>query len=373
MKGAQIMSIEKRSGNTWRFTITKDGQTYRNTFVGTEKKAINAHEAFKVDVLRGEIGINESMKFGELAQMVMDEYVKKKLKYASQQIYRVNYNYHILPFFGDMKLGKINAFLIQKFTNDMACKYMPNTVDKALSVLRTTLTFAVKWGFLKDNPYKFIEKPKKPSRKIDQLLSDEQIKTLFMAYEQDENLCHKSIFYLAIGCGLRNSEIRALTETDIDFINSTININKQDGYYLKDGKIIRGSVDPKTAGSKRKIYAPNFVMDCLKQYIKTLPELPTSKQLYYNPKTGRAVTKDYLTKYFSKVLSKNELPQIRFHDLRHMHATLSINNGGNITAIAKRMGHSQISTTLDVYTHAIESADKGTADILESVFKKANG
>lgn len=372
------MSIENRGENKWRFRIRKDGQSYSMNFYGTEKEAIKEHKKFEVDILRGDVGLNENMKFGELAQKVLDEYVRTKLKYRTQEIYKQNYNLHILPVFGNMKIGSIKPYTLQKFFNDMAKQYKPLTVEKAATVISVTFEKAVAWGFIKESPYSHIELPKKERKNMNELLSMDQIEKLFAYYDTETNLLHKSAFYLAACCGMRNSEIRALEETDIDFINGVISVNKQDGEYINEfGQLVTGDTTTKTESSVRKIYAPDLVMDCINQYIKSMPFKNAKGKLFFNAQTGKPITKHCLSKRFKTVAFGLGLPEdFRFHDLRHLHATLLINSGATSASVAKRMGHSKITTTLDTYTHSIDTVDRTTGNLIEEVIigikKRAN-
>lgn len=365
------MSIEKRGNNKWRFRITKDGQKYTKTFDGTQAEAKRAHKEFLIDVERGQIGTNENMKFKELAQLVHDEYVKIHCRIRTQEIYQSNYNNHILPIFGEMKISNIKPLHIQKLVNEMGKIYKSSTISSCMSVLSRTFDMAEKWGLLKESPYRHIDLPKRRKNNNTELLSIDEIKKLLDLYENESNLMHKSAFYLAIGCGLRNSEIRALTLDDIDFKNNIINVNKQIGQYRdKNGQIIEGEIPTKTEGSTRKIYAPNFVMETLKQYIDNLPYLPMSKQIFWSHLTRKPISKHCLSKRFTNLLKNNDLPNIRFHDLRHLQATLLIHSGVDIQAISNRLGHSQIRTTLDVYTHGIDEIDRQAVSKLEGAISE---
>lgn len=197
----------------------------------------------------------------------------------------------------------------------------------------------------------------------------DEIEKLVDYYMKDENdLMHKSAFCLAIGCGLRNSEIRALTTDDIDFNTGIINIDKQIGETIKDGVKVTGYISTKTPSSVRKIYAPKFVLDSLDEYIKSLPYIPISKQIYWSPETNKPITKHCLSKRFTSIIRKLGITTIRFHDLRHLQATILINSGANIKAVSKRMGHSKVDMTLNTYTSTIDSVDKKLAEQFNETF-----
>lgn len=355
------MSIEKRGENKWRFRIRKDGQNYTMNFFGNEKSAIKAHKEFEVDILRGNVGLNENMLFAELCQKVLDDYVRASgLKLNTERIYITAYNLHLLPVFGACKIGSIKTYSIQKFINDLTKKFKKNTVTSISSVLSVTFKKAVEWGFIKKSPYQNIKMPKQ-ANSITELLTLAQLETLFGYYDSEPNLMHKSAFYLAAYLGLRNSEIRALSLNDIDFDAMTISVNKQYGQ-IRDvnGNIINTDIDPKTNGSNRVIYAPKLVMDALACYIDSCSYELTDK-IFINPCTMQPVTTHCFSKRFTSVVKQLGLPTIRFHDLRHIHATLLINSGVDVLNVSKRLGHSKVDTTLNVYSHTIRDVDKQIA------------
>lgn len=149
-------------GNVWRFRIMKDGIPYTKLFEGTEKKAKEAHEAFKVDVKRGNVGTNENMKFNELCQLVTDQYVKVNCKYSTVEFYKNTYNTHLLPFFGDKKLSSIKPLHIQQFVTHLSeLDLAPSTVSNNLSCLKKTFEMAVKWELIIKNPCMYVDRPQK--------------------------------------------------------------------------------------------------------------------------------------------------------------------------------------------------------------------
>jgi len=199
----------------------------------------------------------------------------------------------------------------------------------------------------------------------------DEIRKLFEIYAKETNLMHKSAFYIAICCGLRNSEIRALITDDIDFQNNTISVNKQIGQKRQsDGTIKEDVITTKTTSSTGIIYAPQFVMDILKQYISELPYIPITKQIYWSHLTKKPITKHCLSKRFTHTLENNDLTLIRFHDLRHLQATLLIGAKVDVQTVAKRMRHSNARTTMDTYIHSIDTIEKKSVTDLENFIEE---
>lgn len=363
------MSMDKR-GDTWRFRIRKDGKTYSKTFKGTEKQAQKAHDLFRLEIERGDIGTNENMRMDELCSLVYKDYVLHNCKASTQRIYKQNYNAYILPKLGTMKLSSIKPIHIQQLVNEMAKTLKPNTIGNCMGCLGKTLSLAEKWQLIKESPYRHIELPKASKTNHAELLSLEEIKLLLQHFSTETNLLHKAAFYLAIGCGLRNSEVRALTTEDIDLEHGILTIDKQLAEIRNElGEIVEGISSPKTTSSIRKIYIPNFIISILNEYINSLPFVPPSKQIFYSLATGKPISKHCLSKRFRYTCEAIGITPIRFHDLRHLQATLLIHSNINVQAISKRLGHSDVQTTLKVYTHSLDAVDKEVATSIDTTFQ----
>lgn len=373
------MSIDKRGERTWRFRVKHNRQLYTTTYEApptltlkqAEKEANKQHNIFKSDVIAGRVNLTKNITMNQLADTVYKEYVLIKLKVNTQRVYETAYNKYILPEFGAMDLKDIKPIHIQKFANKLSKTLKPNTVSNILACLSKTLGFAEKWEMIEISPYRNIEYERASTCNNNELLSLEQLEKLIYYYNNYEtNLMHKSAFYLAIGCGLRNSEIRALTTNDIDFKNGIINVDKQAGLIRNEkGELEDATTSTKTPTSKRKIYAPQFVLDCLDEYISTLPYIPISKQIYWSHITRKPISKHCLSKRFTALLKQLELPSIRFHDLRHLQATILIQSGANVKAVSKRLGHSKVDITLNTYTNTIDAVDKKIAEQFNETFK----
>ncbi len=466
------MAMDKRGDRTWRFRVNHNRKTYTMNYTAplylTDKQALKAaekeHMIFKANVISGKEALIDNITMQQLADVVYKEYVVVKLRVNSQKAYQNAYAKYIIPEFGVMNIKDIKPIHIQKFANKiskelkprtvklvLAClrayaKYIipefgvmnikdikpihiqkfankiskelkPRTVKLVLACLRRTLSLAEKWEMIELNPYRGIQVDSDIENTNKELLSLDEIKILVNYYETEEkSLMHKLAFYIAIGCGLRNSEIRALTIDDFDFENNTIDINKQLAsirdtlmhklaFYIAigcglrnseiraltiddfdfenntidinkqlasirdtDGNIYEDNAPTKSASSTRKIYASQFVMKCAKEYIKSLEVCPISKQLFFNHTTQKPILDRCLSAHFREVVNKLGLPPLRFHDLRHLQATLLINNGANVKSVSKRLGHSKTDITLNTYTSTLDVVDKQIAESFDKIF-----
>ena len=128
-----------------------------------------------------------------------------------------------------------------------------------------------------------------------------------------------------------------------------ININKTLSYLNGEGQII---ADTKNESSKRIIYANEVI-------INLISSLPKKDDFIFNKEHI-----DDITKWFNRFLKRYNLKHMRFHDLRHTHATLLISNGINMKVVSSRLGHSSINTTLNLYTHTLSEDDKIASNII---------
>lgn len=362
------MSMECRGENKWRFRIRKDGVNYTQNFYGTEKEAEKAHKIFEVDIMKGNIGINENILFRDFVELYNKEYMVQ-LKGSSKKLYISVCDNHLIPEFGHIEIGKIKKIHIQKFINSLTTNVSPATVRSYYKELNKTFNKAIEWELIKNNPCQNIQLPPKPKNKYTELLSTEQIKTLMKAIDNLQDDIFKVIISIALYSGMRQAEILALKINDINFKNNSINVNKQYGITIdENNKVKRELINTKTENSIRTVYIPEHLTFLIKNYIKNLKILDLNGHLFYIQKSNNIVSREYVTKKFRDLLLINELPHIRFHDLRHLYATMMINSGVNVVAVAQNLGDT-IETVLSNYTHGIEDLRKKSVNTFDTFTK----
>lgn len=226
-------------------------------------------------------------------------------------------------------------------------------------------------------------KAPKLERKEATFLDDKQIQTVLELLE-NEHIKWKTAMYLLIFSGMRRGELMGLEWNDIDFDNHVIHI-RQTSQYVNGMGIITKS--PKNYSSARVIKLSDNVFNLLEQYRNYWLNLRQELSGYWKPfieitltdgskqivRNERLFIKDdttpmnpdSLTDWVSKFVNKNNLPHFSPHSLRHTHATILIASGVNIPTVSRRLGHSSISTTTNVYAHAIQSADEIASEVID--------
>ncbi|MDQ0150669.1 tyrosine-type recombinase/integrase [Eubacterium multiforme] len=188
------------------------------------------------------------------------------------------------------------------------------------------------------------------------------------------------LFTTALNTGLRQGELLALTWNDIDFDNNIISINKTAKYIAsvdKNGRN-KGSIiiqTPKTINSIRTIPIPLFLVNKLKQYKRSqlenrikLANLYENNNIVFCNTYGKYLDSSRLRKEFKKVLVNNNLEVRKFHDLRHTFATRLFELGENPKTVQTLLGHSNISTTLDTYTHVLNNVKENVSSKLNDLY-----
>lgn len=191
---------------------------------------------------------------------------------------------------------------------------------------------------------------------------------------QKEPLKYQALYTLILYTGMRREEACGLEWTDIDFENNLIDINKASIYIAGKGVF---DDDTKNKSSKRIIKVPASAMELLRAYkaaqaeerLKLGDRWENSGKVFTSW-NGKPIHPSTVTNHFRTIIQKNNLPPVTVHGLRHTNATLMIYNGTNIKTVSARLGHSDVSTTSDIYAHAIKTADEMAAEALEDIFNR---
>ncbi len=214
-----------------------------------------------------------------------------------------------------------------------------------------------------------IDKPK-PQKYNGTFLTAEQLsKFVSVVSKQYDNLP----LLLCATLGLRRGEALGIKWCDIDFYNNLLHIQRtvtpnKNGY----------DVSPcKTQESIRTLLVPQFVIDILIEYKKEQSAFITDHSLNSNNfvfvnSNGSLISANGLNKRFKKILKDNNLPNIRIHDLRHSWATLMLSSNMPLKVTSSMLGHSNASTTLDIYSHSLTSMQTPIIDHLTSLFDNNN-
>ncbi|QKG84145.1 site-specific integrase [Kroppenstedtia pulmonis] len=177
-------------------------------------------------------------------------------------------------------------------------------------------------------------------------------------------------FYLALTTGMRQGEILGLYWNDIDFESGFIRIQRILEESSQGNRIVERT---KSDAGRRSVAISDTVAELLKQYqIRQRQDMLRrgyrSDLIFVSPK-GQPISSRGLRYHFDSCITKAKVPKIRFHDLRHTHASLLLQQGVHPKVVQERLGHSSISMTLDTYSHVIPSIQKEAATLLDRIIE----
>lgn len=282
--------------------------------------------------------------------------------------------------FAGTRLGAITTKEIQDYVNELADEgKAPNTLRRIFTVLRSCLRVAVERGYLAANPCDSVRLPRK--RK------GPGTKQLFLTPAEVRKLAEKIdphyrvAVYVAAYCGLRAGEQWALRRRDLDPLHGTLTvsralqeINSTAESLAEDKGMIFGP--PKSDAARRTLTIPSPIRTLLHDHLaSTLPGGNGPNDLVFTTKTGAPIRQSLFYKRQFRPTVKKALPDrlhgLRWHDLRHTAASLSLAVEPNLHTVKVRLGHEDIHTTVNTYGHLLPSADAALADGLAAMFDGA--
>jgi len=247
-----------------------------------------------------------------------------------------------------------------------------NTIGHYHSFISAVLERAVKWNLILSNPCRRIDPPKIEKKTPQYLNEHEAARMLELLQVEDDP--YRTIFILLLYTGMRRGELMGLEWKDIDFNTGVLSICRT-SQYIKERGIFTDDV--KNKSSHRSMKLPENIIDRLKQYKAW--QLEESAKLgdrwqdtdrLFTTWDGAPMSPNSPYFWLQRFLARHDLPKINVHSLRHTNATLLISQGINVRTVAGRLGHSQTSTTMDIYSHELQSADAAAADALEGILGK---
>lgn len=327
----------------------------------TKKELEQMHRAFE-DEIRHNPMIDTSV------QELVESYIRSRKTLGIEATTIRGYNTaaeRIYSRFKGIKAAEVTSYIVQDFVSEMGEKYAPKTIRNTASLLSSAYDNAVRLGQLADNPCRMVTLPKKEQPKID-IFNEEEISRFLRALSA-ERLDYKVGYELALFCGLRRSEILGLKEPDINFVFKSVTISKARHYI--DGKdVVQGT---KTESSRRTIAVPDFVLADIKALIEQHNSVQYEHTDYLIQNGfGKPMNPSALTTQIYRIEDKAGLPHVSLHDLRHTFASMLNKEKVDIAMIARELGHSNIGTTLSVYTHVFGNVAESSRNIAESLNSK---
>ena len=326
-------------------------------------------ELLKIEYLVSTNQYYKSVKSGKFGD-VLDEWLalhKETVKASTWQFIELRANKHVRPYFKDMYVDKITLRHCQDFVNK-TFKVAPVAYVYSVSIVKNTLDYALRLGMIESNPMLYVIKPKKQTTISDNhgnYYNKDELKK-FLDVAKNTDLKKYTLFRLLAFSGMRVGECLALTWHDLNYKNNTIAINKTLAR-TKNGIKIQ---TPKTKSSNRVVSLDNETIQVLKmwqleqrkQLLKLGINSMNKQQLIFSNGKNSFIIVPTVRLAIKQIAKKAGIHSITSHGFRHTHATLLFASGMDIKQVQARLGHSNVQTTLNIYTHAMKDKQDKIGD-----------
>jgi integrase len=376
-RGAGEGSIYQRADGMWVASVHvgyKDGKRKRKYLYGKTRGKVK--EKLTKTLHDQQIGMPisyERQTVGQYLSYWLDESVKSTRRSTTYRSYEQNVRLHLNPQLGRVQLQELTPQHVQALMNDkLEGGLAPRTVAIMHETLRCALNQAMKWGLVPRNVADLVTPPRVHRDGIVPLSTEEAGSLL----EAAKGHRLEVMFSVAVAVGLRLGEIRGLRWSDIDFESRTLYVRNQLQYVDKQWTF----VEPKSRQSRRAIILPQFALIALRghrtrQLEEQLAAGPAWQgwDLVFCSNVGGPLDDSNARRVLRKLIAKAGLRHFRFHDLRHTCASFLLAQNAHPRVIMEILGHSQISLTMDTYSHVMPSLKSDAADEMDRVLGALGG
>jgi integrase len=362
-------SIYQRKDGRWAASISLEGRK-RKTFYGeTRKEVAEKLNTALQEQKQGTLAMGSRQMLKTFLEQWLEDVHKPTIRISTLYRYRGILDNHILPELGHIQLQRLTAQQVQAlYAKKRREGLAPSSIVKIHQILHMALDSAVHWRLVSRNVCDDVSPPSREKHEIQPLTKEQAQKLLQVA--RGHRL--EALLPLALATGMRRGEMLGLRWSDIDLVRGSLQVRRSMNRVGKSG-VVESS--PKTAKSRRSIVLPRFVIEVLKQHrirqaearLKAGERWEDHDWVFCNI-YGRFLEPVIVHRLFKALLKEAGLPQIRFHDLRHSAATFLLSMGVHPKVVQELLGHSQISITMDTYSHVLPSMQRDAMDKMDDWF-----
>ncbi|GCF11814.1 tyrosine-type recombinase/integrase [Dictyobacter arantiisoli] len=363
-------TVYQRKDGRWVATITIEQGKRKYLYFKTQKEAIKAARETNNLKDQGLLLTGEDQTIELFLRTWLEDTAQPRLRERTYIRYRGLIENHIIPAIGKVKLQKLMPQHLQRLYNEKRKEgYAPQTIKHIHRVLHRAFHDALRWSLITHNVCDAVDAPRVPRHEM-QVLNVEQAQKLLQIAREDP---FEAVYVLALTTGMRQGELLGLKWEDISLDGGKLQVRRT---IARVGKLGFITNEPKTPRSRRSIYLADLAIEALKRHRAHQYELRLSagpawedQGWVFCNQIGRPVEAgNLMRRSFKPLLKKADVPDIRFHDLRHSAATLLLSMDVHPKIVQELLGHSNISMTLDTYSHVLPSLQEQAVTRLNTLF-----
>jgi integrase len=373
--------VRQRSPGSWQHgwkeedAVTGDWKRKTTTFRGTKKQADAELAKIVNSIHTGTYVEPKKLTVREFLERWLADYVAIHIeKTLTREGYARRVKNHLIPSLGAVPLAKLTAVRLQEFYRaKLEGGLSPTSVNDLHRVLHVALESAIKWGLVARNVCDAAEPPKK--QRPDLIVWTPAECSTFLEAVRASGNRYYPVFAAALFTGMRQGELLGLRWQDVDLDRALISVQQT----LETAGTSPRFGMPKTKKSRRTVPIPPELVSILrtwkaKQNEKKLllgAEYP-DYGLVFTIAGGGPISHHNLTRRdFAKLIDLAGVPHVRFHDLRHSHASVLLAANVHPKIVSERLGHSTIGITMDLYSHTTETLQRDAANVVGRLLASA--
>jgi integrase len=357
----------QRANGSWEWRVTfEDGR--RLSAYGATRAAAKEKCLAKVKAAAFGVDLKESRQtLSHFLERWLADVVQPQLAPKTYVSYRDTVRKHIVPTLGKVRVENLTPQQVQTLLRAKEHEGLsPRSVAYIRSVLRIALNRAIKWNVVARNAAALTDPPRQV--RVERVpLTPDQAHAFLSAAEGDRL---EALYLVTAALGLRIGEGLGLRWQDIDLDTGTLRIRQV--VQRVDGQLI--FKEPKTEKSRRTLTLPAVTVEALRRH-RDRQAFDASGQrwrdqgLVFTNSYGGPLEPSNVLKRFKATLSAAGLPVQRFHDLRHYAATFMVAKGVPMRVVMDILGHSQMATTTDLYSHVMPAAHREVANLFDEAMR----
>lgn len=370
-RGQNEGSIYKRRDGRWVGVISLgyvNRKRKRKAFYGATRREVQERLTSALKTTQeGQPIPPERQSVSQFLEEWLQNSAKPTIRPRTYVRYGEHVRNHISPAIGHIKLAKLTPQHVQALLNEKLGEGLaPATVRYMHAVLRRALKQAFKWDLVSRNVAVLVDAPRVAQKEIEPF-TPEQARVFLDAIRGDRL---EALYSVALAVGLRKGEVLGLKWSDVHLDKRTLTVRAS--LQRINGALVL--VEPKSKQSRRTVALPQIVIDTVRVHrVRQIQErlLAGSRWqdhgLVFPTTIGTPMDTRNLTRHFRRALQDAGLPLRRFHDLRHSCASLLLVQGVHPRVVMEILGHSQISLTMNTYSHVIDKLQHEAAAQIDAV------